>query len=62
MVEINELKEVIALRTYATESELPEVIKLLVGKALVEEIIPHIIQVQFSDELTGKFEVILWGN
>ena len=64
MIKIDELKEVIALRTCATEPELPEAVKLLVGKALVEEIVPHIIQFCYGDDFvqTGEFEVILWGT
>lgn len=64
MIKIDELKEPVGLRTYATEPELPEAVKLLVGKALVEGIVPHIIQVQCSDEFqaTGEFEVILFGG
>ena len=61
---IDILKETVSIRTHATEAELPEAIKLLVGKALVEEIVPHIIKVH-SDadfEQTGIFEIILWGD
>jgi len=64
MIEITELKEPRGLRTYATEPELPEAVKLLVSKALVEEIVPHIIQVQCSTDFaqTNEFEAILWGD
>ena len=64
MFKITELKEVKTLRTYATEPELPEAIKLLVGKALVEEILPHIIQIQYSDEFVyaDVYEIILFGD
>jgi len=64
MGEITVLKEVRALRVYATLPELPEVIKLLVSKAKDEEILPHIIQVQCSTEFaqTSEFEVILFGD
>lgn len=64
MMEIDEIKEPRGLRTYATEPELPEAVKLLVGKALVEEIVPHIIQVQCSTDFqeTNEFEAILWGD
>jgi len=64
MIEITELKEPVGLRTYATEPELPEAVKLLVGKALIEGVVPSIIQVQCSDdfEQTNEFEVILWGD
>ena len=64
MIEITELKEPRGLRTYATEPELPEAVKLLVAKALVDEIVPHIIQVQCSADFmqTNEFEAILWGD
>ena len=63
-MKIDELKEPVGLRTFATQPELPEAVKLLVSKALVEGIVPHIIQVRCSDEfqVTGEFEVILWGD
>lgn len=64
MQEITVLKEVRALRVYTTEPELPEAIKQLVSRAKVEEILPHIIQVQCSAEFaqTSEFEVILFGD
>ena len=64
MIKIDELKEPRGLRTYATEPELPEAVRLLVGKAIVEGIVPHIIQVQCSADFenTEEFEVILWGD
>lgn len=64
MIEITELKEPVGLRTYVVEAERPEAVKLLVGKALIEEIVPHIIQVQCSEDFaqTREFEVILWGD
>jgi len=64
MIKIDEIKEPRGLRTYATEPKLPEATKLLLEKAIVEEIVPHIIQVQCSEDFqqTAKFEVILWGD
>ena len=61
---VDELKEPRGFRTYATESELPEAVKLLVSKAIVEGIVPHIIQVQLSTDFdqTDEFEIILWGD
>lgn len=63
-MKIDKLKDVEGLRIYATEGELPEAVKLLVERAIVEEILPHIIQVQCSADFfeTSEFEIILWGS
>jgi len=64
-MEIDELRDPPkGLRTYATMPELPEAIKLLVSRALVDDIVPQIIQVQCSDDFftSGQYEVILWGD
>jgi len=64
MIKIDELIGTKALRAFATKAALPEVVKLLVDRAIVDEISTHIIQVQCSIDFeeTGEYEIILWGQ
>ena len=64
MVKIDRITGFSVFRAYATKEELPEALKELSIRAKNQDILPHIIQVQCSEDFsqTEEFEIMLWGD
>ena len=63
-MEITKLANATALRTFAAEKDLAEAVSQLVSQALAEDLIPHDISIQCSDdfEQLGEYDVVLWAD
>ena len=63
-MEITKLANVTVLRTYAIEKDLAEAVSQLVSQALAEDLTPHDISIQCSEdfEQTGEYHIVLWAD